>query len=77
MLTNGDKVVGLDRLFHFLYTRVYVYSPCSVYMDREIVEATLEKIQRILDEPVSSSGRLDRLLVAAAELLVIEEEMMS
>jgi len=46
-------------------------------MDKKIVEAALDKIQRILDEPVSSPGRLDRLELAAAELHVIELEMMA
>jgi len=46
-------------------------------MDTKIVAATLKKIQRILDEPWTSPGRLDRLELAAAELLVIEEEMMA
>jgi len=51
--------------------------PSGIYMDEKIVEAMLEKIQRILDESVTSPGRLDRLELAAAELHVIELEMMA
>ena len=47
----------------------------SIYMDRvRTIEAALDKIQRILDEEVGMSGRLDRLLVAAAQLHVISQE---
>ncbi len=47
----------------------------GIYMDRvRTIEASLDRIQGILDEEVGMPGRLDRLLVAAAQLHVISQE---